>query len=56
MRVCKLIREVEYDWHEDEGMDIRVMSHEQSAAQLTYLFDEQTFSEYEGLNFREGLS
>jgi hypothetical protein len=53
MRVCKLIREEEWRWAEDQAMYVRVMSHEQSAAQLTYLFDEESFSDYDGLNFQK---
>lgn len=51
MAVCKMIRREEAYAREGDNMRLRVMSHEQTAAQNTYNVDEREFSEYDGLQF-----
>lgn len=51
MRICKMIRAEEAYAREGDHMRLRVMSHEQTAAQNTYNVDEKEFSEYDGLQF-----
>lgn len=55
MRIARHIRRLEAKWREDDNMQIRVMSHEQSAALNTFVHDEAMFTEeqFDGLMFQK---